>query len=133
MVNALFKLKYLRLHMNGFFGQFHKEIAGLVSLTELHAFGNYFAGTLPKELGSLSNLEVIDVYANQLTGRVPSELGRLTKLRYLDVHDNNCKWLPSTSVDTFLLVLITSLAWWLRRSQWSVLCPRKSAHSSSMN
>jgi hypothetical protein len=89
MLSSLSKLKYLRLHMNGFFGTLYGQISGLVSLKQLHIFGNYIAGSIPTELATLSNLEVIDLYANQLEGRIPSELGRLKKLRYLDVHDNN--------------------------------------------
>jgi hypothetical protein len=41
MLAALSNLQYLRLHMNGFFGSLHREVAGLRSLKELVAFGNY--------------------------------------------------------------------------------------------
>jgi hypothetical protein len=41
MLAALSNLRYLRLHMNGFFGALHREIIGLKSLKELVAFGNY--------------------------------------------------------------------------------------------
>jgi hypothetical protein len=41
MLAALANLRYLRLHMNGFFGALHREIVGLKSLRELVAFGNY--------------------------------------------------------------------------------------------
>ncbi|GAX10824.1 hypothetical protein FisN_1Hh366 [Fistulifera solaris] len=90
IVDGLRNLEILELHMNGFFGNLHKEIAGLRKLRELRLFGNYFAGTLPgKELASLKDLEVIDMYANFLTGTIPAELGKLKKLRVLDLHDNN--------------------------------------------
>ena len=88
IMHAWKDLKILRLHMNGFFGSLHSEIAHMTSLQELHLFGNYFGGTLPKELGKLKKLQKIDVYANAFEGRIPSELGSLPKLKELDVHDN---------------------------------------------
>jgi hypothetical protein len=42
MLASLSNLRYLRLHMNAFFGSLHREIVGLKSLKELVAFGNYF-------------------------------------------------------------------------------------------
>ncbi|CAB9505416.1 BRASSINOSTEROID INSENSITIVE 1-associated receptor kinase 1 [Seminavis robusta] len=83
------KLEYMRLHMNGLFGNLHKEMKEMKNLKQLILFGNYFAGTIPKELSQLKKLEVIDLYANQLEGRIPSELAALPKLRKLDLHDNN--------------------------------------------
>ena len=56
MMMGLKKLEYLRLHMNGFFGAFHKEITNMVNLKEIYMFGNYMGGTIPKELASLKKL-----------------------------------------------------------------------------
>jgi hypothetical protein len=56
MMFGLKKLESLRLHMNGFFGAFHKEITNMSNLKEISMFGNYMGGTIPKELASLKKL-----------------------------------------------------------------------------
>lgn len=129
MLAALSNLQYLRLHMNGFFGSLHREVAGLKSLKELVAFGNYLgtsrlvqlklqrnfcrlicpcsAGSIPTVLGDLGHLEVLDLYANQLTGTVPTEIGRLKHLRILDLHDNNIVSYQRCSAVVFLPCVTT--------------------------
>lgn len=50
------KMEYLRLHMNGFFGNLLKEMENMKNLREMTLFGNYFAGTIPKEIANLRKL-----------------------------------------------------------------------------
>ena len=50
------KMEYLRLHMNGFFGNLHKEFESMKNLKELTLFGNYFSGTIPSSLAKLKKL-----------------------------------------------------------------------------
>jgi len=83
------KVKYLRLHMNGLFGQLPSDISKMSSLREISIFGNYFHGAIPKELEKLAKLERLDLYANNFSGNIPSNLGKMKKLRSLDVHDND--------------------------------------------
>ena len=49
-------VKYLRLHMNGLFGQLPREIGSMTKLKELHLFGNYLQGSIPTELAKLHKL-----------------------------------------------------------------------------
>lgn len=74
------KVKYLRLHMNGLFGQLPSDMSQMSSLQEISLFGNYFHGSIPKELEKLSKLERLDLYANNFSGNIPSNLGKLKKL-----------------------------------------------------
>lgn len=50
------KMEILRLHMNGFFGNLHREMSEMKKLKRLILFGNYFGGTIPKELAKCSQL-----------------------------------------------------------------------------
>lgn len=89
MLDAYNKLEYLKLQMNGFFGNLPKEITGMKNLKEMHLFGNYFTSTIPTYLTKLSKLEILDLYANNFEGKIPSHLGLLKNLKYLDLHDND--------------------------------------------
>lgn len=66
LINNLKELRYLRLHMNGFFGALQKELTNLKHLKELYLFGNYFGGTIPPQLSELKELTTIDFYGTLL-------------------------------------------------------------------